>query len=110
MNNLKKPFLLILSIFLPVLIFAQEKGLDERINESFEPIENAVSSVVFYSITIAGVSMPLVIIFLLGSALFFTIYFNFVNIRNFMTSIRVVKGDYDEIDSHAAIETAEGTA
>ena len=100
-------FSLILFI-IPFILKAQDKGIDERINEAFDPIENRVSAFVFYSIEFGeGLSMPIVIIILLAAATFFTIYFNFVNIRNFMTSINVVRGKYDEIDSHEAIETAD---
>jgi AGCS family alanine or glycine:cation symporter len=47
-----------------------------------------------------GGSMPYVIILLLGSATFFTIYFKFINIAKFPMAINVVRGKYDDIDSH----------
>ena len=71
---------------------AQEKGLDQRIDEAFKPISDFFSSVVFFEI--AGT--PFVILLLVGSAIFFTVYFGFPNIRYFWTSINVVRGKYDE--------------
>ena len=40
---------------------APPKGLDERINEWFQPITDAWSSFVFYTINLGGVQVPLVV-------------------------------------------------
>ena len=53
-----------------------------------------VFTVVFFTIG----DNPFVIYLLVGSALFFTLYFGFPNIRYFFTSINVVRGKYDEIE------------
>ena len=85
---------------------AQEKGLDQRIDEAFKPISDFFSSVVFFEI--AGT--PFVILLLVGSAIFFTVYFGFPNIRYFWTSINVVRGKYDDLDkSELNIETLGGS-
>jgi len=39
---------------------------------------------------------------LVGSALFFTIYFGFINVRRFPLAINVVRGKYDDMDHHSA--------
>jgi len=91
---MKKIQLLFLTFIIPVLSFAQEKGLDQRIDEAFKPISDFFSDVVFFEV--AG--YPFVIFLLVGSALFFTLYFGFPNIRYFWTSINVVRGKYDEIE------------
>jgi len=78
----------------PILSFAQEKGLDQRIDEAFKPISDFFSEIVFFQV--AG--YPFVIFLLVGSALFFTLYFGFPNIRYFWTSINVVRGKYDEVE------------
>lgn len=79
---------------IPIVSFAQEKGLDQRIDEAFAPISNFVSEKVFFEI--AG--YPFVILLLIGSAVFFTVYFGFPNIRYFWTSINVVRGKYDDVE------------
>ena len=84
----------IIALILPFMSFAQEKGLDQRIDEAFKPFSDAISSVIFFEI----IGVPFVLILLVGSALFFTIYFGFVNIRRFPTAINVVRGKYDELD------------
>jgi AGCS family alanine or glycine:cation symporter len=91
---MKKKLLALLFLALPLLTFAQEKGVDQQIDEAFKPFSDAVSNIVFFEVF----GMPFVLILLVGSALFFTIYFGFVNIRRFPTSINVVRGKYDELD------------
>ncbi|MEO1033840.1 MAG: alanine/glycine:cation symporter family protein [Bacteroidota bacterium] len=51
--------------------------------------------------------IPFVLVLLVGSALFFTLYFKFPNIRHFFTAINVVRGKYDEVD-HPVVEPAYG--
>ncbi|MDB2702937.1 alanine:cation symporter family protein [Flavobacteriaceae bacterium] len=79
-------------------LLAQEKGLDQQIDEAFKPFSDLVSSIIFFEI----IGTPFVLILLVGSALFFTIYFGFVNIRRFPTAINVVRGKYDELDEFHA--------
>tara|TARA_S200000501_G_scaffold377622_1_gene436664 strand:- start:1285 stop:2814 length:1530 start_codon:yes stop_codon:yes gene_type:complete len=75
-------------------IKAEEIGLDQRIDEAFQPISDTVSKYVFYPIG----DYPFVIYLLVGSALFFTIYFWFPNIKYFWTAINVVRGKYDNLE------------
>lgn len=103
---MKKYFLSLLAFILPFLIVAQqatEKGLDQRIDEGFKPFSDFVSSVVFFKLG----GIPFVLILLVGSALFFTIYFGFVNIRRFPTAINVVRGKYDAVDEEHGVEKTE---
>ena len=91
---MKKKLLSLLLLAIPLLTFAQEKGIDQKIDEAFKPFSDMVSNIVFFPI----LGVPFVLILLVGSALFFTIYFGFVNIRRFPTAINVVRGKYDELD------------
>jgi alanine or glycine:cation symporter, AGCS family len=95
-------------LFLPVLAAAQEKGLDERINDAFKPIADWWSGLVFYPVF----GVPIVLILLISGAAFFTLAFGFVNIRKFWTAINVVRGKYDniehsEVDRHAAVHITD---
>ena len=63
---------------------------------AFAPISNFFSSVVFF--TVYGI--PFVLILLVFSALFFTIYFGFPNIKYFRIAINTVRGKYDHIDNY----------
>ena len=91
---MKKIFLLTFVTLFSLPVFSQEKGLDQRIDEAFQPISDFFSEVIFFSIG----ENPFVIYLLVGSALFFTLYFVFPNIRYFSTSINVVRGKYDEVE------------
>jgi AGCS family alanine or glycine:cation symporter len=88
--------LLFLLIHSPV--FSQERGLDERINEAFTPIANWWEGLILHNFP--GTEIPTIILLLVGGALFFTIYFGFVNVRHFSTAINTVRGKYDSIDNH----------
>ena len=87
---------------LPLNAQTTERGLDERINEAFKPVSDFFSEVVFFQVG----GNPFVIYLLVGSALFFTIYFGFINVRKFPLAINVVRGKYDDIDHHSASEKA----
>ncbi len=91
---MKKYILLILTLLSSINLSAQDKGLDQRIDEAFQPISDFFSYYVFYPIG----DYPFVIYLLVGSALFFTLYFGFPNIKYFWTAINVVRGKYDELE------------
>ena len=95
-TNKSKFLFLLLSVLSIPSLFAQEKGLDQQIDEAFKPFSDTISNIVFFEI----LGVPFVLILLVGSALFFTIYFGFVNIRRFPTAINVVRGKYDELDEN----------
>ena len=78
---MKKYTITFLLLLTSVTVMAQEKGLDQRIDEAFQPISDFFSKYVFYPIG----DYPFVIYLLVGSALFFTIYFWFPNIKYFWT-------------------------
>ena len=86
------------------LSFSQEKGLDQKIDEAFAPISDFFSEVVFFQIG----EYPFVILLLVGSAMFFTIYFGFPNIKYFFTAINVVRGKYDDHDKSESDESGDG--
>ena len=102
---MKKYLLSILTLILPLLTIAQEAevGLDQKIDQAFQPVSDFFSNVIFFEI--AGT--PFVLILLVGSAAFFTLYFGFPNIRYFGKAINTVRGKYDEIEGgHQAAETS----
>mgnify|MGYP003690565701 FL=1 len=95
-TNKSKFLFLLLSVLSIPSRFAQEKGLDQQIDEAFKPFSDTISNIIFFEI----LGVPFVLILLVCSALFFTIYFGFVNIRRFPTAINVVRGKYDELDEN----------
>ena len=79
---MKKVLSSIVLVLSSTIVSAQEKGLDQQIDEAFAPISDFVSNVVFFKV--AG--YPFVILLLVGSAMFFTLYFGFPNIKYFKIS------------------------
>ena len=108
---MKKHLLSIFALLLPVFIFAQntqEKGLDQKIDEAFQPVADGFFNAIFFPIYKSEtMEIPFVLVLLVGSALFFTLYFKFPNIRFFGKAINVVRGKYDDID-HSFVEPAYG--
>ena len=97
---MKRILLSVLALTIPFITFAQEtteKGLDQKIDEAFQPVSDFFSKVIFFEV-FAGA--PFVIILLVLSAIFFTIYFGFPNIRYFLKAINVVRGKYDDVEGH----------
>ena len=93
---MKKFLLSLFAVMLPLFNYAQEAevGLDQKIDQAFQPVSDFFSKVIFFEI--AGT--PFVLILLVGSAAFFTIYFGFPNIRYFGKAINTVRGKYDDVE------------
>ncbi|MDA8699174.1 alanine:cation symporter family protein [Flavobacteriaceae bacterium] len=96
LTNKSKHLFLVLSILSTPFAYAQEKGLDERINDAFTPIANWWESLILHNFP--GTEIPTIIFLLVGGALFFTIYFGFINIKRFPTAINTVRGKYDAVE------------
>ncbi|TLP81045.1 alanine/glycine:cation symporter family protein [Maribacter sp. ACAM166] len=97
---MKYKLLTFLSFLLPYLTFAQEKGLDEKVNDAFMPFATWWEATVLTPIPIAGYDIPIVLILLVAGATFFTIYFKFPGITKFPLAINVVRGKYEEIEKY----------
>lgn len=88
-------------------------SIDETINQAFEPIASAINALVFYSISIGESELPLIVVWLIAGALWFTFYLKLINIRGFRHAIRIVMGKEDkdekapgEVSHFAALTTA----
>ena len=72
-------------------------GIDAAIDAAFRPLAKALSEVVFFSVPVNGGELPLIVVWLIAGALFFTFYFRFISLRGFGHVIRLVRG----VDSDA---------
>lgn len=54
------------------------------------PFAEALSAFIFYSPTIFGTQVPLIVMWLIGGGVFFTIYLRFINLRGFAHAIRLL--------------------
>ncbi|WP_040280772.1 alanine/glycine:cation symporter family protein [Psychroserpens damuponensis] len=101
---MKKHLLSIFAVILPLLTFAQDKGIDEVIDEKFGDATGWFVKFIFYQIPFTDtVSVYWVLFPLIIGAMYFTIYFNFINFRGFFTSVNIVRGKYDELDHHESL-------
>ena len=97
---MKSKITLLCYSFIPSLFLANSSsdtplGLDQRIDKAFQPFSDLVSGIVFFEVFTGA---PFVIVLLVLSALFFTLYFRFPNIKYFTKAINVVRGKYDYLD------------
>lgn len=67
-------------------------NLAEKIDNAFEPFSAAVNQIIFYSIDTFGVSLPLVVIWLVVAAIFFTFALRFINLTGFGHALALVTG------------------
>ncbi|MCH2670435.1 MAG: alanine:cation symporter family protein [Gammaproteobacteria bacterium] len=99
-------------IFFKPAIAQDSSGIDSIINNTIQPLTALVSKLIFFTIPVLGTQLPLVVLWLIIGAIFFTGYFNFINVRGFKHSIRVVRGDYSnpshpgEVSHFQALATA----
>ena len=102
-----KKILTLLLTVMPLLTFAQEKGLDQKIDEVFGNATGWFVDIIFYQIPFTeNIKIFWVLFPLILGATYFTIYFKFINFRGFFTSINIVRGKYDDIDHHESLIAA----
>lgn len=98
---MKHKLSLLVFLFISFIGAAQEAaeiGIDDQIDQAFAPVSSFFSSVVFFTVF----DIPFVLILLVFSALFFTVYFGFPNFRYFWRAIQTVRGKYEDIENHGA--------
>ncbi len=84
---------------------------DGRINAIFAPIAEAIEFAVFYPIPVGnGNSMPAMVLWLIVAAVFFTVYFRFINIRGFIQGLRLIRGDFSKKDDTGEVSHFQALA
>ena len=85
-------------------LLGDETTLDQRIEAVVAPVANAISSAVFYEVPLpGGLSVPVIMIWLIVAAVVFTLYFRFINVRGFAHGYRLIRGDYADASSPGEI-------
>lgn len=86
--------------------------LDQYLNGILQPLADALNSFILYEVEVFGQGFPLIVMWLILAAVFFTFYFGFLNVTGIWHSIRLLKGDFDkdgdsgEISHFQALSTA----
>lgn len=94
-----KALIFLLSLYSNFAFAGNSMGIDEAINSFFGPLSESLASIVFYSIDVYGASLPLIVLWLVVASVFFTFYFNFINLKSFKRIFKILRGDY--FDPHA---------
>ena len=98
---IKKLLTLVAIISLPMISLAQELAeltLSQKIDKAFAPIVGWMADNIFFvkPFSVIGLDIPLVVLWLIVGAVFFTIYMGFINLKGFKHAIELVRGDYDD--------------
>lgn len=100
---MKKFLFSLLSLLTPVILFAQSDNLSDKIDAGFRNYTQWFIDFVFYEIPFSeDFHVPWVVLILIGGAIYFTFYFRMINFTGFATAIRVVKGDFEDIEAVGA--------
>jgi AGCS family alanine or glycine:cation symporter len=87
-------------------------SLADAIDSALTPVSDFVSAIIFYSVTINGVSLPLVVVWLISAATILTVSLRFINLRGFghawalTTGRRADPGDAGQISHFGALSSA----
>ena len=107
---MKLKFQTLIALILPLFSFAQDKGIDQIIDEKFGDATGWFVNFIFYQIEFSqDVKVFWVLFPLIFGAAYFTIYFKFINFRGIVTSINIVRGKYDSLDHHETLEAVSYT-
>lgn len=101
MNNYNSIFLRLTLVFTIIAASlapqkATAKGIDAAIDKAVQPLTDALSSFIFYSVKIGNADVPLIVCWLIFAACFFTFYLGFINLRGFKHAIDIVRGKFDD--------------
>lgn len=98
-GKIQKGLSLVLAVLSPMFLLAQEAEItiSQKIDAVFQPIVTAMGAVIFWKpFAGIGLDLPLVVIWLVVGATFFTIKMGFINIRGVRHAIDLVKGVFDK--------------
>lgn len=100
---MKKYLLSFFCLLIPLFALSQDQNLSQQIDEGFKKYTQWFVDFIFYEIPITSdFQIPWVVIILIGGAIYFTFYFRLINFTGFRTAIKVVRGDYEDIEALGA--------
>ena len=88
--NIFKKILYFSIVFLFSKFSYADDGIDAAIDKWLTPISDFVVGKVFYSISIAGADVKLIVLWLIAGSIFCTFYFNFINLKMFRHALDMI--------------------
>ena len=113
---MKRILFLLSSLLFANSLFAEgTNNLGDRINDFFVPIVDVIAQFIFWDPIAAmgfdiGTSIPIVVVWLVFGAIFFTLKMNFINIRAFKHAIDLVRGKYDDPNDEGEVSHFQALA
>lgn len=92
------------------LTASQGGGVDAVIEAIFAPIARLMSRVIFFAVPVGEARLELIVVWLVVGAVFFTLYFRFVNLSGFLEAIRLVRGSDQDPDNPGEVSHFEALA
>ena len=80
----------------------QSASLADAINNLLTPVSSFVSSIIFYSVEVGGVSLPLVVVWLIAAGIILTFALKFINLRGFRHGVHLVSNPKEHLDDDPA--------
>lgn len=74
------------------------QSFDQVIDRAFQGVADVADAIVMFEAPIGGVDVPLIVVWLIAGAAFFTVFLGGINVRGFRHAIRIVRGLEDEED------------
>ena len=85
-------------------------GFDETINDATAPVAALIGKIVFFKIPIFGADLPVVVLWLVVGAVFFTFRMGFINLTGFKHAIELVRGDWSDPKGHGEVSHFQALA
>jgi len=76
---------------------------DFSFQQAFEWLSSQLAAIVFYAFEVAGVQIPVTVLWLVCGAVVFTCYLGFINIRGFGHALQVERGKFSRPDDKGDI-------
>ena len=75
----------------------------DRINNALTPVSDFVSSIIFYSVDAFGVSLPIVVLWLMAAGVVLTASLRFINFRGFRHAWHLVLNPKEHVEAAGEI-------
>jgi AGCS family alanine or glycine:cation symporter len=72
------------------------KSLDVKINNLVQPVTDFLSDFIFFTVPFLGADLPIIVLWLIFAASFFTLYLGFINFRGIKHAIDITRGRFSD--------------
>ena len=82
---------------------SDSSSIDTYIDQFMQPVAELASDFIFYSVSMFGADMPLIVLWLIAGGVFFTTYLGFINVRGFAHAVNLIRGKFKQDDDPGQI-------